>query len=454
MGWPEFSRLKWLTFVVAAVGFTLLQDFLTPARGWMPSLWLRGGVMVAAILAFNEYAFRLIGRANQAVSEERRRLHALHEISESIAFLPAQERNLGPSLDVVRRLGHAHLVSWLEQGNDGRWVCRAHAGDRLSTSDGLLAGDCSGGLAARALMLGRTLDVEDTRRLSEEERAAMPLVAREHLDAAVAVPATAHGQAQGVLLVGWRHPHRLDAADRRFLENAARQFAVARENLRLYGETQRLGALEERERLARDMHDGLAQALTYLKLKAEGALAAPRQEPERLRAALEAIRQGAVAAQGDVRETIRGLRSTHGGPFGERLAEQLHAWSLLNDIQVELDVPSGGVQLPCEAGDQALRVVGEALANVSKHSGARRVWVTVQTTPEHVLVSVADDGRGFDPATSARPGHFGMEILRERAAAVGGEVSIQARPDGGSVVTLLLPQSQREPVTAGAPHLL
>ncbi len=454
MGWSEFRRLKWQTFAVAALGLTCLQILLhfLDGRGatWLP-VGVNVAVVTAAVLVVNEYVFRLIGRADAAVGQERQRLYALHQISEAVAFLPVLERNLRGSLDIVRRVSGAAVVGWMTPtANRAAIHTSVLVGDRRSRTDEALTVRFGQDLPGRALSGGKTIAVEDFGRMRREDRAAYPLMTAEGLRAGVAVCAAVHQQVQGLLFLGWRAPHRMSRADREFLENVSNLLAVAVENLRLYRETQRLGALEERERLAREMHDGLAQQLTYLKLKAESALAqanAPSSLPL-VSGALEAIRRAAVDALGDVRQAIMDLKVSGGGTPGEftaHLTEYLQAWSRLNDIETELQLPQGSVDLPDDAGFQALRIVQESLANVRKHADAHRVRVRVERASGVVTVSVSDDGHGFDPAQAQSPGHYGLGILRERAVAIGGSVVIESRPGGGCEVVLRVPEIHRSP---------
>ena len=457
VGGAEFRRLKWQTFGVATLGLVSVQVLvhLFDAHGtkWTPAI-VNSAVITVAVLIFNEYVFRLIARADAALGRERQRLYALHQISEAVAFLPALERNLGASLDIVRRVTSAAVVGWMEPSAHRPEIrVRVLVGDRRSAADDGLSVRFGQGLAGRAFTSGKATVIEDVFRMRREDRQAYPLMGAEELRAGLAICAAVHQQVQGILVLGWRAPHRLSRADREFLDNVSNLLAVAVENLRLYRDTQRLAALEERERLGREMHDGLAQQLTYLKLKAEAALAQANGSASVpvLTNALDAIRRGTMDALGDVRQAILDLKGT-GAPadFATHLSEYLQAWSRLNDIEAELQVPQGGVDLPGDVGFQALRVVQEALANVRKHSGAGHVRVRVHSEAGIITVSVADDGRGFDPTVASRPGHFGLSILRERAAAIGGSVVIDSQPGGGCEVLLRVPEIHRSPGLAPA----
>jgi two-component system nitrate/nitrite sensor histidine kinase NarX len=452
VGWAELHRLKWRTFAgaLAAVTLLLLADAVVPVppAGWVRAA-LRGGAALAGIWAFNEYVFGRIRRVQQtAWRQERLRLRALHEIGTSLASLPAVAPDLSEGLEVVRRVTGSAVVAWFEPGpGDGPLCCGAVVGAPAE-----LAARAAAELPGQAWAEGRALFVED---VEQAGGSAQPLLRAAGLRGAAALCGGVSGRSTGVLLLGWRVPHAPGSGERAFLAQVADLVAAAAEGVRRYRETERLAALQERQRLAREMHDGLAQALTYLKLKAESALAQAGMAggPGVLVSALEAIRRGAMEALGDVRQAILDLKAPAGGDegdFTDHLARYLQSWSRLSDIQAELQLPTGRVDLPEETGLHVLRVVQEALANVRKHALASRVWVRLAREDGEVTVRVADDGRGFDPAQAQRPGHFGLHILRERAAAVGGTVTVRSRPGAGCEVVLRLPEPGRAPAALAA----
>jgi len=446
MGGPELRTVKWRALCVVAVGVAsvqaLLHMLLDPRSPWWHVV-LRVAIYVGGLFLLIEYAFRLLERTGGALEQERARLHALHRVTEGAALLPDLARTLADSIDEVRRVCGAAVVAWVAPaGAELRY--RLLAGERRTASDEQVRLRPGQDLAGRALRTGQTAELEDLLRLPPAERSAYPLLLAEELRAGAALCATVNHRVLGVLAVGWRTPHRLSDADRRFLENVSSVLGVGGENLRLYQETQRMAALEERERLAREMHDGIAQALTYLKLKAEAGLV-HAQGPAGLPlvvAGLEAIRRGALDALGEVRQAIMDLRAPAAGSRGDftgHLADYLCAWTRLNELEAELVVADADIALPEDAQFQVVRIIQEALANARKHSGARRVTVTLAREPGQVAVSVSDDGRGIEPEGPAGPGHFGLGILRERAAAIGGSISILPRPGGGTEVRLRVP---------------
>jgi signal transduction histidine kinase len=428
-------ELKWLTFGVAALGASALDALLhlaDPGGGWV-AVALRSVALVGAVFVFNEYAFALVARRDALLAEERERLWALHRISRGVALLPAWERNLTPSLEILRQVARADLVLWIERTEDGGALERAAVGRRGASPAAWTADDAR--VLWEAVAGGHLQPVDPAR------GGVLGSLQGEGVAAAVAVGAGAD-RLLGAVVVAWRRAYRPSAAEREFLANVGSLLGVAAENLRLYRETERLGALAERERIAREMHDGLAQALTYLKLKAEAALARARPGTAPvLEKALQAIRQGATEALGDVRQVLMDLKAPPGAgrDLAAALAEQVRAWSELCEVEVRVNVPEGPVLLPPATQAEVLRIVQEALANVRKHAQARHVAVDLRREDGAVVLSVADDGRGFDVGSVKKAGHFGLGILRDRAAAIGAVLHIASRPGEGTQVVVRVP---------------
>jgi signal transduction histidine kinase len=235
------------------------------------------------------------------------------------------------------------------------------------------------------------------------------------------------------------------------LGELARAFESMRVRLRDSMERERnLAVLEERERIAGEMHDGLGQVLGYVIMKSlavaelmdGGHIAEARTQIDQLEAA-------AREAYADVRENILALRTTlaPGRTLLSALRDYAAGFERQSGIAVELIAPSededGWMEPTAEV--QLLRIVQEALTNVRKHAEARRVTVRLSLESDRVQAEVVDDGRGFDPRqpTSTGSPHFGLEMMRERATAVGGTFAIAPDVGGGTRVAVTVPRCQR-----------
>jgi signal transduction histidine kinase len=195
-------------------------------------------------------------------------------------------------------------------------------------------------------------------------------------------------------------------------------------------------AMEERHRIARDLHDSVSQALFSTALHtrtAERALEHAGSSSE-LRLSLSAIGELTKAAQTEMRALIFQLRRD-AVEAGLVSAFAAHASSVRSTTGLRVSVNGPQSRLPIQPRtEEELFAIGrEALANVVKHAHAKSAVVRIEDRPESVLLEIADDGRGFD-ATARRPGHFGLESMRGRAAAIDGDLTIESEAGGGTVV--------------------
>lgn len=229
------------------------------------------------------------------------------------------------------------------------------------------------------------------------------------------------------------------------LEAVGCQIGIAIDNARLCEQARRMAVLEERDRLARELHDNLAQSLGYLNLKA--AMTDLLLESGRLddvRGSLREIKEHSIAAYQDVREAIFGLRAAASAEpgFVPRLREYLDEYRRHYGVHAELQVDAEDlVDLPPAVGLQTMRIVQEALTNVRRHGETDRARVRVLQREECLEVTIEDDGRGFDPTQAAAGGRqsFGLQVMRERAACVGGEMAVESRPGEGTRVRVRVP---------------
>ena len=200
----------------------------------------------------------------------------------------------------------------------------------------------------------------------------------------------------------------------------------------------------ERKRIARDLHDGPLQDFSYT-AAALGLVMLQSEDTEleeRLQAAVDAVRRG---AQG-LREVVNDLRIEDGEdrPFAEVVESVVRRNRILaRDAEVSLEVGEGVPRAPLgETATQVSRVIQEALTNARRHSGAKRISVSVRMEGDDLLAEVTDDGAGFGP--DASPG-VGLGSMRERAALVGGDLEIESEEGHGTNVRLKVPLPQGTP---------
>ncbi len=268
---------------------------------------------------------------------------------------------------------------------------------------------------------------------------------------------TAGGKAVGVLAVGRCSGAPFTEDERQVLSGLANLAAIAVEHFRLQERVQSIAVLEERERIAREMHDSFGQVLGYVNTKAQAVralLAAGRVEDAQHH--LGQLESAAREVYADLREAILGLRTETSPerPLLVALQDYVRQFSaqsgLAAELVVEGDRPPPALSPVAEL--HLIRIIQEALTNVRKHAMAQRVTVRLAARDGTLTVTVHDDGLGFDPARPhVSPGpRFGLQTMRERAEAIGGRFTIESREGAGTRVVVQLPLGGGEPLGARA----
>jgi signal transduction histidine kinase len=195
------------------------------------------------------------------------------------------------------------------------------------------------------------------------------------------------------------------------------------------------------------MHDGLAQVLGYVNTKVQAVDAYVRRGAiDEASAQLRELALSARSAYTDVREGIIGLRTLPGPEknLSEVLREFLQQWKEQSGISADLSMDSD-LRLKADVELQLVRIIQEALTNVRKHARATTARVELSSAGGKLLVSIFDDGVGFNPAQKSRGEfpRFGLSTMRERAESVGGTLTIESSPGNGATVRLELPVNQQ-----------
>jgi PAS domain S-box-containing protein len=213
-----------------------------------------------------------------------------------------------------------------------------------------------------------------------------------------------------------------------------------------------LAALQERERVARELHDGLAQVLGFVRMQAEAARGLLRRDAATAEAYLSRLAETALDAHGEVRSFIAGSAAGSGVGWLAAIAATLRRTGEETGLEVEIRMGAGldDDALAQSVGAHLVRIVQEALHNVRKHARARRVTVTVEADDAWVEVVVADDGVGLPEAAQAPAGSgFGLRFMHERTKAAGGSLAVASRPTDGTRVTVRVPRRGVPPLAGG-----
>ncbi|WP_432971113.1 sensor histidine kinase [Dactylosporangium sp. CA-233914] len=199
---------------------------------------------------------------------------------------------------------------------------------------------------------------------------------------------------------------------------------------------QQSAAASERARLARELHDSVAKTLRGISFAALALPSSLRRQPALAEQLAATVSQGAEAAAREARELLEGLRvDAVDRPLRETVAMVCQQWAARTGI--ELSISTASVDPPVDVRYELVRILGEALTNIERHAGARRVRVSLTGGAGAAELIIHDDGAGFvpqEPATWHAGGHFGIVGMYERARRAGGELQLTTAPGSGTTV--------------------
>ena len=235
------------------------------------------------------------------------------------------------------------------------------------------------------------------------------------------------------------------ASDQRLVELFARHAGIAIDNARLHAQAGRLAVAEERDRIGRDLHDGIIQSLYAVGLSLEDVPDIMVESPDEAAARLDDAIESINLAIRDIRNFIYGLRpeavdGTQVVAGLAALAEEVRHGGLV-DVTAELD-PAADPGLDRNGGSELLHLVREGLSNAVRHGHARLIAIELSASADRSRLVIADDGAGFDPARPPGGGHHGLANMRARAASIGGRIEIRSAPGAGTKVIVDLPRSR------------
>lgn len=246
-----------------------------------------------------------------------------------------------------------------------------------------------------------------------------------------------HGEdVLGIIFVANKRSGQFTARDEELLTLFAAHAAIALTNAELYERSGELSVLQERARLARELHDAVSQRLFSIRAHARAAEVLVARDPARASAELAAIAELGAQAHGELRAVIDGLAP----PELDGLADSLRRYAELAGRAHGIGVRVTASDLPeldRRVQAAAFRVTQEALQNALRHSGATEIAVSLSRTRSRVVLEIRDDGTGFDPRLAS--GGLGLASMRERAVAIGGVLRVSSAPGAGTSVRLAVP---------------
>jgi signal transduction histidine kinase len=289
------------------------------------------------------------------------------------------------------------------------------------------------GVAGRVAVSGEPAIVADT---AADPRVTRSITEPEGIRSFVQVPITAGGEVLGVFSADSLRPGAFGEADLHLLVTLAQRAARAIENAQRYERVQETVVAEERSRLARELHDAVTQTLFSAGLIADVLPRVWAQDPEKGRQQLEEVRLLTRGALAEMRTLLLELRpEALTDAKMEDLLGQLGR-ALTGRTGVPVNVTIGGqVTLPAAVQVALYRIAQEALNNIARHAEATLVEVQYHSEPGRVRLSIRDDGRGFEVDQVVRD-HFGLQNMRERAAAIGARLEVVSQPGAGTQIAV------------------
>jgi len=256
------------------------------------------------------------------------------------------------------------------------------------------------------------------------------------------VPLAVKGRVIGAIGVAHAERNYFTAHHADLALTVANQAAITMVNAELYEHAHTLAALQERQRLAQNLHDAVNQSLFSAGLIAEVLPRLWERDPDEGRRSLEDLRRLTRGAQADMRLLLAELRPSTltDAELGDLLHLLGNALAGRTNIPISVTVTGEG-KLPADVQVALYRLCQEGLNNIAKHSGASQVDIQLQYETGAVELRIRDDGRGFDPEQTP-PGHYGLSMMRERATGVGATLSITSQPGHGTEIVIRWVETQ------------
>lgn len=420
--------------------------------------WFRGVLALAVILlsvAGVRYRVNSIQKRNRHLEEqveertheiERRRqeLEALYHADEALYRNLNLDQVLQALVDSALQLLFADkgaLLAWDEERR--KLTARVTRGHGPETIRRMNFGPDEG-IAGYVGVSGSPVRVEN---VADDKRVSRSITDPEGIQAFLQVPIMVEGQIFGVFSADFLEPRIITDNEMRLLTSLAQRAAVAIQNAQLYEHTQEQAVADERNRLARELHDAVTQTLFSASLLAEALPTAWENDPRKGKELLGELRQLSRGALAEMRTLLMELRPSAlaEADLGDLLKQLGEAAAGREGIPVNVQL-DGRCELPTDVHIALYRIAQEALNNALKHARADQIYlhlrrldgaVASEPAPKPgVVLTVRDNGRGFDPERLA-PNHFGLGIMRERADAIDATITIESQPGCGTQVTVL-----------------
>ena len=412
---------------------------------------LKHHLVVVRDIADRVHAFHLL---EQRVAERTFELETLLTVAQSVASTLALPALLALVLDQLRAVvDHDGAAIMVHEGDE---IVIVEARDYLAGEPnvnremvGLRFPTDRAGRIWEALVRRESVIIGDVRGdepLAREYRATVGAALTTTFGSVrsyLAIPLASRERVFGFVRLSWMRPHAFTPRHAELAIAFATQAAIAFENARLFDLAQQHAAVEERQRLARELHDSVTQSLFSITLFARAAEIGLTQagiDPDspvgRSIGQLRVLTKGALAEMRALIFELRPDALTEEG-LVVALQRQAAALTVREGLPITVEGPAKRLPLVPDVEEHLYRLALEALHNTIRHASATRAWVTISSEDGEMVVAIGDDGCGFDP-TVARPGHLGLTTMADRTARIGGRLIIESNPGQGTRTSVIL----------------
>jgi signal transduction histidine kinase len=415
------------------------------------SWWILGGlglaVLVGAIVSFlriRKLKLRLknmeadLDSRSTQIEQQHMELESLYRADDELRRHLHLDEVLQSLVNTAVELLHADkgsLLVWDDQRE--KLHARATYGFAPETIE-IMSFSKGQGLAGKVALSGEPAIVEDAQ---IDERVTPGIIQAESIRGLIQIPIRVAGETYGIFSADYLQPHHFTEEEIRLLSAFAQRAGLAIETARLYEREAQIAVMQERNRLARDLHDSVTQSLYGVSLYAEVAAQLLKSgELEKAGKNLQELKAMALDALAEMRLLIYELRPSVFEAEGLVAAIQARLDAVEGRVGLETNlVIEGDISLPAKIEAGLYRIVQEALNNVLKHSHARTVTITLAQQEGLVCLEVADDGVGFDPVQACEAGCMGLHGMQERAQELDAEFEIVSQKGRGARVIVRRP---------------
>ncbi|MEO8216103.1 MAG: GAF domain-containing sensor histidine kinase [Acidobacteriota bacterium] len=439
-------ELRKIRAVAAAAPFAAVV-ILELALQWLPggiagrTRFVLEGIVFVALAVYGAVMLGVTGTMRDRLKRQNRELLALHEAGLDVVSELSLEIVLKKVVDQARHLVGAKYGALSVVGDDGAVRSFVTSGITPEQREAIGPPPVGHGVLGVVLREGQRLRLED---IARHPRSVGFPAHHPMMKSLLAVPVTCKSPFLGNLYLAEKEGRQTFTSDEEeTLERFAVQAALAIDNAYLHQQVGDLAVAQERLHIAHEMHDGIAQVLGYVNTKVQAANEYLRRgRSDEAAGQLRELASAAREAYSDVREAIVDLRTLPhpARAFADVLGEYVDRWEEQTGVSTHLSIDDD-LALPAGIELQLIRIVQESLANVRKHAEAASVELAIHHRTGQLVLTVADDGLGFNPALRI-PGQFpkfGLPTMRERAESIGGRLDIESAAGRGTIIRLEVP---------------